>query len=389
MPDHHPHDNIHTTIAELERLTETGGQHQSRAESRPLRVLTPDQCELEPTRPYVIKGLLSAGDHAILMGHPGSGKSVLAPHLAYAVAQGREVLGRRVKGGPVLYLAPEDGAGTIHRTRALRRRRGNAPNFYLVPVALDLLTPGSPQLQELLDLIAELRPVLIVIDTIGKAFPNLRENEAEDMGRMVRVVRQLTTVCGSAVLSVHHLAKDAGTTPRGHGCLNGDADLTMLLEGTRGDLRTVKLGKNRSGPSDASFAFNIAVEELGIDEDGDPITAPIAEEAVEVPADRMRAKEAKLRDKPAVLLRELRDLIAEQGGAAEPEPGMPSVICVERGMLRRRLIARSWFSEDLLRTAPHGDAELTRSGYRPESHALTTLKRNGFLCFTRNLIWLL
>jgi hypothetical protein len=406
MPDHGFVDDLRAAaeagaeeIAQLYRINGTARQHrtfdesaESGADLRPsFPVLSPSECEAEQPSPYVIKGLLSRGDHAVLIGHPGSGKSVLAPHLAYAVAQGRPVLGRRVKPGPVIYLAAEDGKGMKARVRALRRRWGDAPDFHLIPVALDLLTPGSRELAELLAFIKAVRPVLIVIDTLAKSFPGLRENEGEDMGRVVRVARDLTGICDSAVLSVHHIAKDAGAapTPKGNGALNADADVTILVEGTRKEVRTVRLGKNRSGPSDATFAFQVASEDLGVDEDGDPITAPIAEETDEPADDRMRTRENKLRDQPAVLLRELRDLVAEQGEPAEPEPGMPTVICVARGMLRKRLIARSWFSEHLLRIAPNGDVELERAGYKPENHALTALKRWGFLAFNRHRVWLL
>ena len=38
------------------------------------------------------------------------------------------------------------------------------------------------------------------------------------------------------------------------------------------------MGKNRNGPSDLSFGFNVAAHTFPEpDEDGDPITAPVAE----------------------------------------------------------------------------------------------------------------
>jgi RecA-family ATPase len=39
---------------------------------------------------------------------PGSGKSMIAPVIGYAVAQGRETFGLKTKAGPVFYLASED-----------------------------------------------------------------------------------------------------------------------------------------------------------------------------------------------------------------------------------------------------------------------------------------
>jgi hypothetical protein len=328
------------------------------------RLLTPADIADEPTRPYVIKGLIARGDHAVIMGQPGSGKSVLAPHLAYAVAQGRQVLGRRVKSGTVLYISAEDPHGMKGRVRALMRRHGDAPSFYLFPAAPDLTNPDD--LAEIVQHVETIRPVLIVLDTLARAFPGLRENEAEDMGRVVKVARDLADICGSAVVTVHHVAKDAGTTPRGHGCLNGDLDITVLIEGTGREVRAVRLGKNRNGPSDATFAFEIDVEELGTDEDGDPITAPVAGE---VDAQAVRpSREDKLPDKPAMLLRTLRNIDPKQIEPVMPEPEMPIVSAVGRDALRTALIAGGWFPEGELRTASDGASGLVGSGYTHENH---------------------
>jgi hypothetical protein len=100
-----------------------------------------------------------------------------------------------------------------------------------------------------------------------------------------------------------------------------------------------------------------------------------------------KPKEARLSDKPAVMLREARRLIGSQGVLVQPESNAATVRAVSRQVLRKGLIASGWFSEDLLRSAPQSEPELTRSGYRPESHALTTLKRNGFLAFNRDWVW--
>ena len=347
------------------------------------RLLRPADLADEPARPYVVKGLIAQGDHVMIMGQPGSGKSALAPYLAYAVAQGRQVLGRRVRAGTVLYLAAEDCHGMRGRVRALLRRYNDAPTFYLFPTAFDLTNPEH--LAEITQHVNVIRPVMIVLDTVSRAFPGLRENEAEDMGRVVKVVRDLAAICGAAIVTVHHAAKDAGTTPRGHGCLNGDLDVTMLIEGAGREARTVKLGKNRNGPSDTTFAFRIEVEALGTDGDGDPITAPVVTEVD--PQSAAPRRTARLNDQDTVMLREVRDMIGEHGEQTQPGSGMPFVRAVSRQALRAHLIARGWFSEGLLQPAPNGGTGLTRAGYRPENRSLTTLKSKGFLSFTREWVW--
>jgi len=216
--------------------------------------LTMRQCAAMPPRPYLIKGLICAGDHAVMIGHPGSGKSVLGPHLALAIAHGRSVLGRRVHAGRVLYIAAEDGIGMAHRAHAHLQRYGDTDNFRCITVALDLLSEDSPDLAALVAYVGEFRPALIVIDTLARSFPGLRENESEDTGHVVRVIRDhLSGVCGSAVLGLAHIAKDGGSTPRGHGLLNGDADLVMILDGARCDSARTGPGRPmRPSPSTSS-----------------------------------------------------------------------------------------------------------------------------------------
>ena len=104
-------------------------------------------------------------------------------------------------------------------------------------------------------------------------------------------------------------------------------------------------------------------------------------------AAQTKPREARLSDRPAVMLREARRLIGSNGVLVQPEAGAATVRAVSRQVLRKGLIASGWFPEDLLRTAPQSEPELARTGYRPESHALTTLKRNRFLAFNRDWVW--
>jgi hypothetical protein len=49
--------------------------------------MSPEQCVETNPRPYLVKGMLAEADVGCIVGAPGVGKSVLAPALAYAVAQ--------------------------------------------------------------------------------------------------------------------------------------------------------------------------------------------------------------------------------------------------------------------------------------------------------------
>jgi hypothetical protein len=63
--------------------------------------------------------------------------------------------------------------------------------------------------------------------------------------------------------------------------------MTMRVErGTDGIVRAT-LGKNKRGTSDLDIAFRIGNEVVGVDEDGDPISAPLVEELSGASATRL------------------------------------------------------------------------------------------------------
>lgn len=243
-----------------------------------LRFLSPGDCADAPSRGYILKGLLAPGDVGCIYGAPGAGKSLISPHLGYAVAQGRAAFGMRTKPGRVWYVAAEDPHGMRGRVSALKRRHGDADDFKLVEGVSDLLSPDSADRVALLAAVAETKPALIFIDTLAMAFPGLEENSAEQMGLVVAMARKLAAH-GAAVVLIHHDTKAGTPTPRGHSLLNGALDVALQLF-ARDDQGIVrgKLSKNRNGACDRDVAFRIATETLGHDEDGDPITVALVNE---------------------------------------------------------------------------------------------------------------
>lgn len=243
-----------------------------------LRFLAPTDCANAARRGYVVKGLLAPGDLACIFGAPGAGKSLIAPHLAYRLAQGLPAFGMRTKPGPVFYVAAEDPHGMRGRVTALRIRHGDAAAFRLVEGVSDLFAPAADDLEALRDAVEEQRPSLVIIDTLAMAFPGLEENAAESMTRVVTIGRKLTAH-GAAVVLVHHDTKAQGPTPRGHSVLNGALDVALQLfpRDEAGVVRG-KLTKNRNGSCERDIAFRISTEALGCDEDGDPVTAALVDE---------------------------------------------------------------------------------------------------------------
>jgi KaiC/GvpD/RAD55 family RecA-like ATPase len=259
-------------------IDELVGNPQSEDHEYGLSFMTPSQCDLNRTRRYVIKGLVSEGDVACIVGAPGVGKSLLAPRIAYAVAQGQDIFGMRVRQGCVMYVAAEDHHGMAARVRALYQQHGDAKEFALVGGVSDLLSKSSMDLKRLKRAAQDRTPSLIVIDTLAMAFPGLEENSAEGMGRVVEVARSLTK-WGAAVILIHHDTKDGQQgLPRGHSLLNGALDVSLHLTRKMDGVVKATLTKNRSGTTERDIAFTIGTRTVGMDEDGEPITAAICQE---------------------------------------------------------------------------------------------------------------
>ena len=249
------------------------------------RFLSTEECAHAPAREYVVKGLLTRGDVACIFGEPGAGKSLIAPYLGYQVAHGKSAFGMRTKQGTVFYVAAEDAYGMQGRVQALAQRQGHKSDFRLIEGISDL-SEESDHLEWLAEQVAEQRPSLIVIDTLAMAFPGLEENDAQAMNRVIAVGKMLA-IHDAAVVFIHHGTKADGSTPRGHSVFNGALDVSMrLAKGDDGIIRGT-LKKNKRGTTDRDIAFRIRVEDFGLDDDGDPITAAVAEELTAREAARM------------------------------------------------------------------------------------------------------
>lgn len=270
---------IESAIADLDDLDLVADTAEALLRPNRLRFFNPAECATEPSRGYIVKGLMAPGDVGCIYGAPGAGKSLISPHIGYAVARGVAAFGMRTKPGLVLYVAAEDSRGMKDRVRALRIRHGDAEGFRVGEGVTDLLAAGSEDLIELRRHVRELQPSLIFIDTLAMAFPGLEENSAEGMGRVMAAAHSLTKPSNAAVVLVHHDTKAQTPTPRGHSLLNGALDFALQLfpKDESGVVRG-RLSKNRNGACDRDIAFRIDTEQLGLDEDGDPITAALVAE---------------------------------------------------------------------------------------------------------------
>jgi hypothetical protein len=234
---------------------------------------------LRPPEPLIAQ-VLDLDTLSMLYGPPKSMKSFVALDWSCHVAAGIRWHGRETRQGRVLYCAGEGVAGLGIRLQAWQAAHEGAAldDLQVLPA-----TPGlgdDLQVLELVELVEDLRPVLVVIDTLSRATAGLDENSAKDASRVVAQLDRLRTVAGSAVVPVHHSGKDTSAGLRGSSVLLAAADAVVRVERDRGrvDLKW-EASKNHEDPAPITLqarAVGLSLV-LGPGEQYDPVEAlPIA-----------------------------------------------------------------------------------------------------------------
>ncbi|MBM4181530.1 MAG: AAA family ATPase [Betaproteobacteria bacterium] len=232
---------------------------------------------LPPLR-WLVRGVLPAQGLAALYGASGSGKSFLALDLCAAVAAGKEWFDCRVSRATVAYVALEGEAGFAQRVQAWQLHQGHD-----LPIGLHfVMQPFDLRSLEDVDEMAEAVVAsggaggLLVIDTLNRAAPGMDENSSVDMGLLVAAAKALQAKLGGVVLLIHHSGKDQAKGLRGHSSLH--AALDAAIEVTRvDDRRDWRIAKAKDGNDGEAYPFRLAVVDIGLDDDGEPVTSCVVE----------------------------------------------------------------------------------------------------------------
>lgn len=183
--------------------------------------------EMEAPEPLVWD-LLDMDTESWMIGAPGSLKSFVALDLAGHIGTGREWQGHRVRQGPVLYVAAEGARGLVLRTRAWEKSFGPMSGVIFLPYPVQV-SSNDGQWAALVALAAELKPVMVVIDTQARVTVGLEENSAKDMGILTNAVGMLKRATGACVLVVHHTGRNGGDA-RGSSALDGAQDTELKIQ---------------------------------------------------------------------------------------------------------------------------------------------------------------
>jgi len=184
----------------------------------------------------VLGGGLVAGGVVLIGGDPGIGKSTLLLQAQSRLAEA---------GHPVLYVSGEESGEQV----ALRARRLQLP-----PQGLRLLSEIN--LEKILAVLQEEKPVIVVIDSIQTLWSDALQSAPGSVGQVRECAAQLTRFAkqtGTGVILVGHVTKEGALA--GPRVLEHIVDTVLYFEGdTHSSFRLVRAFKNRFG----------AVNELGV-----------------------------------------------------------------------------------------------------------------------------
>lgn len=291
------------------------------------RVRGLDELRVRRCGGYLVKGLIPRPGVTLMYGASGCGKTFLAGLLAACGASGAPFFGRRVQAGAVAYIAAENPASVEQRFAALRDHRGlQAPKLFVVdgPVNLAEVDAFDPLLERLREL--ALRNgglVAILVDTAAAAAPGIDENASSDMGRLVRACMTLRDEFGAAVVLVHHAGKNTSQGARGHSSLRAAVDAELEVELLPNGSRRARVTKARDGAIGEELHFTLDVIELGVDDDGDPMTTcRVVELDGQDPRD-VRPIAQRLTAQAGIALDALRELTASSMRMSAASSAMP------------------------------------------------------------------
>jgi hypothetical protein len=295
-----------------------------------------DHTEMQPQR-WCVKQLIPETGVGIVSGQWGSFKTTAALDLSVSVMTGKEFAGQyRIKRkGAVLYFATE-GAGTLQsRLTAIARHRG-APDKLPFAWRSDcpMLTDKSAgaTMVKMVDEAAVhfehaygVPITLIWVDTyITAAGLNSSgdDNDAAATQKAFSTLRFVAAHTKAFVMTVDHLGKAIEAGTRGSSGKEGNADTVLATLADReitGAVANARMAarKQRDGISGFEVPFTPEMIDLGLDEDGDPVTAIVLrwnKQRREQPAKKRRSKDVEL------LCRVLAETVAKRGFAFQPDP---------------------------------------------------------------------
>jgi hypothetical protein len=265
---------------------------------------------------WLLEGIVPAGGAFVLLAaFMKTGKSTWLYALIAALVRGSQFIGLGVMPGPVLLLAVEE----LDRDVVIRLRGFGVQDSDPLHIHVGPLPDSDATWKALRERIAELRPVLVVVDTLNRFWSVRDENDNAQVNREAGKWLELARETGVTVMAVVHSNKgegEHGRSIRGASALFALADQALLLERRKGgeaSQRALKvLGRYPDSPAELVLGYDGETwTALGTPEAAD-MDAGAAKLAGAITAEPRTFKE--LADETGISERMVRKLIARVDG---------------------------------------------------------------------------
>lgn len=223
---------------------------------------------------WAVKGIIPEQGVGFFYGASQAFKSFITLDYALHRTYGMKWLGRKTKQATPIYLAAEGGAGLMRRIEAWHQARGmdwrKCP-MRVVIVALTLRTQAK-HLREAIEA-ADVAPGDVIVDTMSQTYSG-DENSNTEVAEWLRILGlELRDALCTTVVIVHHTGK-AGESLRGASAMFNNTDFVLSVERDGKELlATLDFPKTKDAERPEPQTFELSVQQLGRDEDGDPITS--------------------------------------------------------------------------------------------------------------------
>jgi hypothetical protein len=143
------------------------------------------------------------------------------------------------------------------------------------------------------------------------------------MGAYVKAADRLREAFRAAVVIIHHCGINSDR-PRGHTSLLGAADAEIPVKRDDADRIIATVKSMKDGPDGDAITSRLVVVEVGIDDDGEPITSCIVEPAEGASMNKPPKPVNRLPDAAKIALGSLRKTVDEAGEIAPASNHIPA-----------------------------------------------------------------
>lgn len=199
----------------------------------------------------VLGGGIVKGSLVLIGGEPGIGKSTLILQLCYKIAELKKGIEKEKDNGKVLYVSGEESAEQVK----LRADRLNLENE-------DMMFLGETDIDAIETQILEMRPKLVVIDSIQTIFSNDITSAPGTVSQVREITARIMKCCKQnqiTTIIIGHVTKDGNIA--GPRVLEHMVDTVLYLEGERYfSYRILRSVKNRFGSTNEIGMFEMRSE---------------------------------------------------------------------------------------------------------------------------------